>query len=969
MSENISLTIDGKRVTVEKGVTILDAARDNGIEIPTLCHDKRVEIYGACGLCVVEAQGNPKLLRACSTKAVDGMAILTDTPRVLSSRKCALDLLLSDHVGDCKAPCSLACPAGTDCQGYVGLIANGEYMEAVKLIREVLPFPASIGRVCPHPCETACRRQLVEEPISIAFLKSFVGDIALKSDEQYMPDAFADTGKKVAVIGGGPGGLTAAHFLRLKGHSVTVYDMMPEMGGMLLYGIPEYRLPRAILGKEIMLTKGLGIEFVNNFKIGVDASLDEIKTQYDAVVVAIGAWKSSKMRVKGEDLQGVLGGIDFLREVELGDPPVIGNKVAVCGGGDVAMDACRTAVRLGAKEVYIIYRRTRAEMPATPFEIDEAEEEGVHFKFLTNPEEIMGENGKVIGVKLQIMELGEPDAGGRRKPVPVEGAFEYIELDTLIMAIGQQTVADGFEALELTKWSTVIADETTFRTSIDGIFAIGDATNNGADIAITAIGEAYRAASVIDGYLSGQMIPYKKPYLVEKDVTAEDFIEKDKLPRAVMPGLSPEERKNNFEEVAFGFSEETAKAEGARCLECGCHDYFECKLIKHAQDYDVTPVLFEGKKRENRQETEHPFIEQNAEKCILCGLCVRVCDEVMGITALGLVDRGFETVVSPEFGTPLAQTNCIACGQCVALCPTGALREKTQFVKSVPVAEITTRTTCPGCAAGCQMELCSIGNTLIRALPAGETGLLCAEGRFGFGETQSKDRVTAPMIKKTQNDKLEIAKLDEAINAFAAKLKSVIDKFGADAVGVAVSERFTIEEAYLVKLFAKDVIKTENIFTFAINEKRIITSLGVDNAKEVYDRLFGDAFNKGVNSYGFKELLDIKPAGDVNKLKALIVFGDDMPEALPAFEFLALIGTFVTKTAASADIFLPASTFAETNGTFVNSQGNTLKLNKAIQPKTGLQNWQLIQKILTAVDENAPRFSSVEEIHGELSAK
>ena len=967
MSEYISLTIDGKSITVEKGTTVLDAARSNGIEIPTLCHDKRVEIYGACGLCVVEAEGNPKLLRACSTKAMDGMAILTGTPRVLSSRKCALDLLLSDHVGDCKAPCSLACPAGTDCQGYVGLIANGEYMEAAKLIRQVLPFPAAIGRVCPHPCETACRRQLVEEPISIAFLKSFVGDIALNCEEQYIPDAFADTGKNIAIIGGGPGGLTAAHFLRLKGHNIKVYDMMPEMGGMLLYGIPEYRLPKAILDKEIALIKGLGVEFINNFKIGVDASLDDIKSQNDVVVVAIGAWKSSKMRVKGEDLQGVLGGIDFLRDVTLGTSPDIGTRVAVCGGGDVAMDACRTAVRLGAKEVYIIYRRTRDEMPATPFEIDDAEEEGVQFKFLTNPEEILGENGKVSGVRLQIMELGEPDASGRRKPVPVEGMFEDITLDTVIMAIGQQTAIDGFEALELTKWSTIIADETTYRTSVDGIFAIGDVTNSGANIAIAAIGEAYRSASVIDGYLNGQIIPYKKPYLVEKEVGAEDFVERDKLPRAVMPGLHAEERKNNFKEVAFGFSEEAAKAEGARCLECGCHDFFECKLIKYAQEYDVTPILYEGKKRESHTETAHPFIEQNAEKCILCGLCVRVCDETMGVTALGLVDRGFETVVSPEFSTPLAQTNCIACGQCVALCPTGALREKAQFVKSVPVEETTTQTTCPGCAAGCQMELRSIGNTLIRALPAGETGLLCAEGRFGFGETQSDDRVKEPMVK--QNGKLKIAALEEAINIFAAKLKEVITSFGANSVGVAVAERFTIEEAFLINLFAKDVIKTNNIFTFGINEKRIITALNIDTPKAIYHQLFGDAFDYGANSYGFKTLFDIKPVDDISQLKALIVFGNELPEVLPALDFFAVIGTRMTKAVENADVFLPASTFAETDGAFLNSAGKNLKLHKVIEPKTGFENWQLIQMLSAAVDENAPRFSSIEEVYAELSAK
>ncbi len=767
---SITLTIDGKKIIAEENSTILNVASQNGIKIPNLCYDGRVELYGACGLCTVEVEGNPKLLRACSTKVQEGMVVHTQTDRIKASRKVALELLLSDHDGDCKAPCSLGCPVGTDCQGYVGLIANGEYEEAVKLIKEKLPLPASIGRICPHPCEKNCRRQYVDEPISIAFLKSFVADIDLNGNT-YIPEIEPDTNKRIAIIGGGPAGLTAAYFLRKNGHSVTIFEQMEKMGGMLRYGIPEYRLPKAVLDKEIKLIEDMGVTLKNNVNIGKDITFRQIQNDFDATLVAIGAWNSSKMRVQGEDLQGVWGGIDLLRQVALGNHVDLGKNVAVCGGGNTAMDACRTAVRLGAENVYVIYRRTKDEMPADPVEIREAEEEGVIYKFLTNPIEFTDENGVLNGVLLQKMKLGEPDASGRRSPVAIEGETEKIALDSVIMAIGQYPNLAGFESLEATRKNTISADESRFTTSVDGVFAVGDATNKGADIAIAAIGEAQKASVVIDRYLNGERVGYKKPYFVERDSKAIDYSKYEKIARAKMPHISPDERKTNFKEVNYGFTEEMAKKEANRCLECGCHDYFECKLISYANDYNVNPSRFAGEKHNRNQENANDLISRNTDKCILCGLCVRVCEEVMGKSAIGLINRGFNTFVEPELGKRLAETDCISCGQCVALCPTGALREKTSFAKSVPVKENSAVSICTHCSNLCRVDYRYIGNTVTRALPT-EGNILCKDGRFSVLEDTSKN--------------------------FFADLNELKNK----SFAVVISGRVSTEFAYVLKQFA-----------------------------------------------------------------------------------------------------------------------------------------------------------------------
>ena len=670
----VQITIDGIAVSVEPGVTILEAARRAGIEIPNMCYRKELGPDGACGVCVVEVKGLPRLVRACATRIAEGMEISTVGERALAARRLALELILGDHEGDCLGPCKLKCPAHTDCQKYIKEIAQGRYADAVATVFETFPLPASIGRVCPHPCEQACRRRLVESPLSIAHLKAFAAD-RVRADGSARPVVCAPaTGRKVSVVGGGPAGLTAAYQLARRGHAVTVYDQMPEMGGMLRYGIPAYRLPKDVLAAETSAIAALGVKFVNNFKIGRDATIQSLRASSDAVLVANGAWRSTSMRVPGEDLAGVWGGIDLLRAVACGERPVLGERVAVVGGGNTAMDACRTAVRLGAREVYVVYRRTRGEMPAEEIEIREAEEEGVRCAFLRAPEEIVGEGGRVSALKLQVMELGEPDERGRRRPLPVEGAFELLPVDCVIAAIGQRNDPDGFGDLPQTARGTIVSDESTFATALDGVFACGDSVNAGAGIAIGAIAQANGAAKAIDAFLRGVVCRPLSPVLSERTPGEKDYADVPRCARAEMPHRAADVRRNDFNEVNLALSEEVARAEAKRCLECGCHDYGECKLIRYANLCGADCKRLSGEKHAPGKERRLVAIERDQGKCMLCTLCVRTCENEAKKGILGLVGRGFSAVVKPEFRDAATVAGCAACHLCVDVCPTGALR-------------------------------------------------------------------------------------------------------------------------------------------------------------------------------------------------------------------------------------------------------------------------------------------------------
>ena len=913
----IQLTINGQRVTGQEGQTILEIAAASGIHIPTLCHDGRVAPAGACGVCVVEAEKSPRLLRACSTKAADGMVIGTDTPRVREARDSALALMLSDHTGDCRPPCALACPAQTDCQGYVGLIANGAYKEALSLIREKLPLPGCIGRVCPAPCEKACRREMVEEPISIAHLKTFAVNTANAMGANPLPTPKSDTGKHVAIVGGGPGGLTAAYFLRLSGHSVTIYDAMPKMGGMLRYGIPDFRLPQAVLDDEIAQIECIGVTMKNEIKLGTDITLDELRSKHDAVLIAIGAWSSMPLNCPGDKLEGVLEGIHFLREVALNQfPRLAGSHVLVIGGGNTAMDTCRTAVRLGASTVTNIYRRTKSEMPAEPIEIKEAEEEGVSFKFLSSPLEIEGENGQATGIRLQKMQLGEPDASGRRSPVPIAGQEETLPADLVLLAIGQSTNPAGLSDISLTKWGSILADENTFATNLPGVFAVGDATNKGAGIAVEAIGEARKAATVIDGYLTtGEITAFEKPFTVTReDVDASEFADTPKAARQAMPHVSPQIRNQVFEQVNLGYSEEQAKAEAKRCLECGCKDYFNCKLVNYANMYKVQPV-YSGEKTTAVTDASHPFIIRNPEKCILCGLCIRVCDQVMDVGALDFDGRGFDTMVKPAFDQPLAETDCQSCGQCAAICPTGALTEQLPLAKSVPLAETLTKSTCVQCGMGCDVTYASHGSLLLRALPA-DTGLLCQKGRF---ESLNIFRITDPLVR---NQKVAA---EEAV----AFIHEKISDFTPESIAVAISGTCTNEVIDRILSFTKTTLKTDNIYaTKGIGESLPKTTSVLTKQKD----LLPEGNSQGLaNANVNMETGALQNAIKSGKIKALFVFGDTVPaEWRSNLEFLVLATATMPDTA--ADVVLPFPAPFETTGTITLADGTYKYLQAAVPP-------------------------------------
>lgn len=477
------------------------------------------------------------------------------------------------------APCQNGCPAGVRIPDFVGLLADGKVDEAVEVFKSTNPFPAVIGRVCPHPCQDVCTRNSIEQAVCIMYLHRFIGDHAIEmrargivGSEPVTPD-----GEKVAVVGAGPAGLTCGYYLAKFGHKVTIFEALPAVGGMLRAGIPEYRLPNGIIDKEVDFIRDLGVEIQCNVHIGKDIPLQKLRQDYKAVFVGVGAHVGKKMGVEGEDdYEGMVDAVAYLRRVGLGDHTKPGDRVCVIGGGNTAVDAARTSLRLGCSEVSIVYRRSRDEMPANIWEIEEAEEEKVNFYLLANPTKILGSDGKVTGMECIRMELGEPDESGRRRPVPVEGSEFIIECDVVIPAVSQAPDLSLLEGsgVETTRRSTIVTDPWTMTTDVDGIFAGGDAVL-GPMTVVAAVGQGRRAAISMNQYLRGEKVEDEAgsmmKVLVDAAFSADGHVDVSgytEQPAKTMEMLRPEERVKDFSQIEQGYDYPTALSEADRCIRC-----------------------------------------------------------------------------------------------------------------------------------------------------------------------------------------------------------------------------------------------------------------------------------------------------------------------------------------------------------------------------------------------------------------
>jgi formate dehydrogenase major subunit len=819
----MKISINGVQISAREGITILEAAEQADIYIPTLCHVRGKNADNPCGLCIVELEGSDTPVRSCETNIQDGMSISTDSEVLKELRQERLAVLAETHFGDCKAPCNLTCPGQINVQGYIAHVAKGEYEEGLRLVMERNPFPFSVGRVCPRFCETKCRRVLVEEPIAINHLKRFLADWCMTNDIDLRIPKEPSNGKKVAVIGGGPSGMTGAYFLARKGHDVTVYEAAPKLGGMLRYGFPEFKIPKAVLDYEIDTLLQLGIKVQTEKKWGDDYTLQDLKDSgFDAILIAIGNPVDKPLTIPGSELPGVMGASDFLRKVTTGEEADYGKRAAVLGGNNIAVETARALVRSGVDDVTVIVPRPKEEMPAHERNVADAEKEGVRIMDMASP---VGLASADSGLDLELisMELGEPDKRGKRSPVEIDGSNTKEQFDTVVYSMGKSATRDGFtggsleESLELTKAGNINANARTFLTNHENVYAAGDATSGPRSV-IQAVVGARRAAENIHAQVMGiereageSRFNFSRGKSF-KDVVPETFTGIAAATREKMPEREAEKTVLDFDEVKLGYDETLARQEAGRCLSCGCTAFDRCDLKRLSIENDINlNKTGMGKKPLYEKDTSHPAITVDLNKCIYCQRCLNSCHyEALELSAAGFDEKGRAEGISLKFND-----KCVSCGKCVDNCSTGTLNKKEQIVPMVNEKISTVRTTCPYCGTGCQLDLKVKGNTLMevtadpKALP--NYGDLCVKGRFAHAFLSHPDRLTKPLIRKAKGDPLEPVSWNEALDFIAGNFRAILADKGPDGFGGLSSARCTTEENYLFQKFFRQQIGTNNI--------------------------------------------------------------------------------------------------------------------------------------------------------------
>lgn len=723
-STRMRIEVDGRVVEGFEGQTILEVCRANGIEIPTLCYEPKLPGFGACRMCVVEVEGEAHPPISCSRLCEPEMKVQTQTEEVRRLRRTNLELIFSDHNAYCLPPCQNKCPSAIDIPGFLKANAEADWRESARIFKRTIPFPSVLGRVCPAPCEDHCRRDEVDEAIAIRDSHRYAGDQVLKSmlDEGIDPpvpfERQAPSGRRAAIIGSGPAGMAAAFYLLLAGHDVTVFERDPAPGGMLRYGIPQYRLPKVeVLEAEYESVTRLGAKIVCNAALGRDFTLHDLTLQgFDSVVVAIGCYDTNKLGIPGDDAPECIEGLEYLRTATLGlpYPNHAGKRVVVIGGGFTSMDCSRTSVRQGAKEVTLVYRRDMKDMPASN-EVHEAIEEGVTAIFQAGPVRVIVDDaGKVTGVEFIRMALGAPDASGRRRPEPAPGTEFTIPCDRVLLAIGQGPELDwieqpGNEGPQKTKQWRLKADAVTFETGRPGVFGAGD-VRIGAATVVQACAEGRRAAYAVDAHLKGldlstirtrQTLAEPQPEFL----SIVPFTSEAKTPRYRMTALEADERNHSYIEYELPYTREDAVAESTRCLQCTCEAIGFCDLRRLGIEYGTTlPTLepqyhsgagyrsvtenrFTGVNHDYIRDDSHAFILREPSRCIDCGRCATVCAEVVGAACYDFMRVGFDTLVTTPLDMSLNDTPCVSCGRCAETCPTGALMPKPRVLQKFEVDE------------------------------------------------------------------------------------------------------------------------------------------------------------------------------------------------------------------------------------------------------------------------------------------